>query len=127
MKSKTSVKSTLLFLLGIVLCVVPVLSAIASYFPVWCRAGDGSAVSGGVLILLVLAAVPVFKLVKRYLASPSAYVLWLVLFLIFFMLSRIADEMTVISFVGFIGNLLGAVAFKLARRYGKEKSEETNE
>ena len=127
MKAKTSVKSTLFFILGIVLSVVPVLSAIASYFPVWCKAGDGSAVSGGVLILLLLAAVPIFKLVKKYLASPAAYILWLVLFLIFFMLSKIADEMTVISFVGFIGNLLGAVAFKLARRCGTEKDEETNE
>ena len=46
--------------------------------------------------------------------------MWLVSFLIFFCLSRIADEMTVISFVGFVGNLIGALFFHLGRR---ERSE----
>ena len=36
------------------------------------------------------------------------------LFVLFFVLSKIADEMTVIAFVGFVSNLLGALLFKLS-------------
>ena len=46
--------------------------------------------------------------------------MWLIAFILFLSLSRIADEMTVISFVGLISNLIGSLIFKLARRYGKE-------
>jgi hypothetical protein len=40
------------------------------------------------------------------------------------MLSKIADEMTVISFVGFTTNLIGMLFFKIARKYGKEEKDE---
>jgi hypothetical protein len=43
--------------------------------------------------------------------------LWLALFVIFLLLSKIAEEMTVISFVGFIGNSFGAIVFKLSEKY----------
>jgi Co/Zn/Cd efflux system component len=46
--------------------------------------------------------------------SPAAYVMWLIAFLLFFSLEKIAHEMTVISFVGFLSNLCGAVLFKFA-------------
>jgi nicotinamide riboside transporter PnuC len=59
------------------------------------------------------------------LTSYSSYFLWLILFLLFFALSKIADQMTVISLVGFIGNLLGAICFFIAKRLNKiRKSEE---
>ena len=41
---------------------------------------------------------------------------WLVLFVLFFMLSKIANEMTVISFVGFVSNVTGAILFYIAKR-----------
>ena len=48
--------------------------------------------------------------------SASSYLLWLIMFLLFITLSKIGEQMTVISFVGFISNLLGAICFKLAKR-----------
>ena len=50
----------------------------------------------------------------RILKSPAVYTLWLIAFIAFSSLSRIADEMTVISFFGFISNAAGAVLFRLA-------------
>jgi nicotinamide riboside transporter PnuC len=41
--------------------------------------------------------------------------MWFIIFITFMLLSRIADEVTVISFIGFVGNLIGAACFKLAR------------
>ena len=44
-------------------------------------------------------------------------------FLLFLALSEIANQMTVTSLVGFIGNLLGALCFHLARRINREAKE----
>ena len=49
--------------------------------------------------------------------------LWLVTFVLFMMLSRIANEMTVISFVGFVSNLAGACLFKAAKKYMYKEEE----
>jgi Co/Zn/Cd efflux system component len=44
------------------------------------------------------------------------HTLWFISFLLFFSLSKIAEEMTVISFIGFTSNLIGAFFFKLGDR-----------
>ncbi len=79
-------------------------------------------ISGFSLLLLVLAAAPLFNVIKRMLRTPSAPVLWFIIFIAFLMLSRIADEMTVISFVGLVSNLLGAVFFRLAGGWKNERT-----
>lgn len=107
--------------LGLAISVIPVTVSVFSYFPLWIERGDTSILSGISLILIGLAAVPLYKYFKQILRSPSAPVMWLIAFILFLSLSRIADEMTVISFVGLISNLIGSLIFKLARRYGKEE------
>ena len=113
-QNKLSVKSHLLRLFGIALCVVPVTVSIFCYFPTWRAAGGEVLLSGTALLLLCLAAIPLYKLITAHLRSPAAYTVWLIAFILFALLSNIAHEMVVISFTGFIGNLLGAVMFKLA-------------
>ena len=108
-----------LYLLGILSAVLPPAIAILTYFPIWASRGASSVASGFTLLLLSVAAVPLFKAAKKLLESPSAPVMWLTLFLLFLMLSEIAHDMTVISFVGFIGNLIGAAFFKLSGRMKK--------
>ena len=120
MRNRSNLKGVLLYLCGLFLCTGPVLAAIFSYFPLWREMGGGRLLSGGTLALVILAWVPLAKAVKRIIASPASYVMWFLIFLLFLVLSRIADEMTVISFVGFLGNLLGAVCFKFAKRMKPE-------
>ena len=108
------VKSIFLRVIGLVLCVIPVTVSILCYFPAWRAEGGEVLLSGATLLLLCMAAVPLYKLISAKLRSPAAYTLWLIAFILFFLLSNIAQEMVVISFTGFIGNLLGAIAFKLA-------------
>jgi chromate transport protein ChrA len=112
--NKQTVKSIFLRVIGLVLCVIPVTVSILCYFPAWRAAGGEVLLSGATLLLLCMAAVPLYKLISAKLRSPAAYTLWLIAFILFFLLSNIAEEMVVISFTGFIGNLLGAIAFKLA-------------
>ena len=124
--NKKSIGASLLRLSALTLCVLPVSLAILSYFPIWLGKGASTALSGISLLLLFIAQVPLFRALKQYFASPSAPLIWFVLFVIFFMLSKIADDMTVIALVGFAGNLIGSVLFKLAARLGRS-GEEKNE
>ena len=104
--------------LGLVFCILPPALAILFYFPVWVAKGGEYILSGLAALLMIVAFVPLFKLVKRLLASPSGYAIWLAIFLLFFLVSRISDEMIVISFIGLIGNIIGAVLFRIARGGG---------
>ena len=122
MKTRTNNPSFVNFLLHIVgfsLCILPPAICALSYFPLWKSAGYASCIAGGAAVLLILCAVPLYKLLRKVLASFSAYMMWLLLFVLFFALSKIADEMTVISLVGFVGNLLGAICFRLSGRRGE--------
>ena len=115
----------LFMLIGLTVSTLPVTAAIISYFPIWANRGTASVISGFSVFLLILAFVPAIKLVKRILSSPSAPLMWFIVFVIFFMLSEIAKDMTVISFVGFSGNLAGAFFFRLAdKNKPKRKTED---
>ena len=112
-----------LTLLGVAVSTLPVALCTLSYIPIWQYRGGGATLSGFALILLLLCFAPLFRLVKRLLSSPAAHTMWFVCFALFFSLSKIADEMTVISFVGFVSNLIGAGIFKLAgRRSGENEN-----
>ncbi len=116
-------KAIILRALGIAVSVLPPALAALSYFPIWCASGGEYVVSGFVAFLLLLCSLPIFNIVKKVLKSPSVWVMWLIAFIAFFSLSKIADEMVIISFVGFVSNLVGAILFKLARSEGEKTDE----
>ncbi len=115
-KMTPKTKSRLLYFSGLLISVLPVLLATLSYFPLWCKRGGEYALSGITLILLIIAALPLLRTIRARLRSPSAYTVWLIIFLLFYALSKIADEVVVIAFVGFISNLIGAFIFSLSRK-----------
>ena len=115
-----TLKRHALILIGILISVVPPTVAILLYFPIWKSAGAVSVVSGFGMLLLTLASVPIFRIIKERFKSPSAHVMWLVLFIIFFALSKIADQMIVISFIGFVSNFTASFIFRAARSDGDE-------
>ena len=110
--------------LGLLISVVPTMLAVLSYFPVWQERGGGAMLSGFTLCLFLISALPAIRLFKRIFESPSAPLLWFIAFLLFSALSRIAREMTVISFVGFTSNLIGAYFFTMARKVVKRNENE---
>lgn len=113
---KSRTREIFLKAIALLFCITPPALAIFLYFPAWISRGDGSAVSGLGLILILMTLSPIFKLIKAHFGSLSSYTMWFISFAVFFMLSKIAREMTVISFMGFIGNLVGAVFFRMARK-----------
>jgi hypothetical protein len=104
-----------LHILGFSLCIMPPAVCTLLYFPIWNEVSGARTLAGGCALLLVLSLYPLIKYARRILASVSSYVMWLVIFLLFLSLSAIAKEMTVISFFGFVGNLLGAVCFRVIK------------
>jgi hypothetical protein len=97
------------------------LAATMNYFPIWVNRSAESTVSGLFLFFAILCAIPLLKYFKRFIKSPSAPVMWGLLFATFLALRSILDEMVVISFVGFVANIIGLVLFKYAER-GEETS-----
>ncbi len=124
MKRNLFENGAILRLIGLMLCTFPVITSVILYFPLWNTKGDGAVVSGFSILLIIIALIPFFRFIKERISRISAPALWLALFLLFFTVSKIADEMTVISFIGFIGNLAGSFFFKAARRKDGSKNNE---
>lgn len=110
-----------LHILGFCLCILPPVICTLSYFSLWKSIGYEYCIAGGVAFLLAMCMIPLYKFIRRKIEGYSSFIMWLLLFLLFLGLSKIAEQMTVISFVGLIGNLLGAICFHLAGRIGKAK------
>lgn len=110
---KIRAKRLVFRVLGILFSVVPPALCVLLYFPLWENA-SGKLLSGGTLFLLILASLPIFRIIASHLKTPAAHTVWLILFIVFYLLSAIAEEMIVISFTGFLGNAIGALMFKLA-------------
>jgi hypothetical protein len=117
MRKRLDFVNIILHILALLIAIVPATACTLSYFPLWAES-SGARINGAAALLLVIAFMPLCKLLYRALRSPSVTLVWFILFLLFFLLSRIADEMTVISFVGFASNLLSSVLFRIARRRG---------
>lgn len=109
----------ILHIAGFIICIAPPALCTLLYFPLWKE--SAKALSGGVVLLLIIAAWPFYKTLKEKFKSPSASTVWLALFIIFFTLAKIAEEMTVISLVGFISNVFGAFIFRIAKRGDKDE------
>lgn len=118
MKTASLKLKILFYTLGLLFSIAPPTVATLSFFPLWLGTGGTKIASGFVLLLCVIAHAPLIKGFKRLLKSDASYLMWLIIFLLFLLLEAIAFEMTVISFTGFIGNLIGAIFFKLSERYG---------
>ena len=120
MNNKPRFVNSALHILGLLLCVIPPALATASYFPIWnMQSADVALAGGGVLILTVCAA-PFWKMIVTALRSPASYLMWLIIFILFLFLSKIANEMVVISFFGLVGNLLGTLCFMIERKIARK-------
>ena len=117
--SETS-KRRLLSVLGLAVSIIPPLVATIMYFPLWTERGSESVVSGGVLALGIMCLVPLYKKLGQAFRSPSAPVMWALLALFMYLMKSIAGEVYVIAVVGTVSNTVGALIFRLRRRYRRE-------
>lgn len=113
-------KNNRYFLIGMLFSILPPLAATAFYFPIWSERGGEYALSGLGLMLIILSALPLIRVIKSIVKSPSAWGVWLTVFILFSALSAIAEEMRMISLIGFIGGSIGTYFFKKDRRLKNE-------
>jgi hypothetical protein len=92
--------------------VLPALIATLTQFPVWIEQSAEATVSGIVLVFGFLACIPLIKQIKAFIKSPSAPIMWCVLYLGLVVLRNIIDQMVVVCFVGMISNAIGTVIYK---------------
>ena len=111
-----AIKRRIFFAIGILISAAPPIAATLSYFPLWVTRGEGAVLSGTAALLILIGALPILKTLRAALRSPASTTVWLIIFITFFALSSIANEMKVISFVGFLGNAVGAIFFRLAKK-----------
>ena len=115
------IANKILHLTGLLFCTLPPVVATASYFPLWREAGGAQVISGGALLFIILSSIPMYKYIRKLLESAATYVLWLLIFLFCFLLSKVITEVTVIALVGFISNVIGAVLMKISENRSKNQ------
>jgi hypothetical protein len=107
-------------LIAFLFCVgAPIITTLA-YFPLFIEHSAEKTFSGGVLVLLLLCAVPLFNVIKKAVKKAPVKWIWLIwgiLFGILYLLQPIIEELMVVSLVGAAGGLIAIIFFTLARKH----------
>ena len=101
--------------------VVCPLAATLSQFPIWIHRSSEATVSGTFLLFALLSMLPFAKQIATYMKSPSAWMVWGILFALFIALRNIIDEMVIVCFVGLLSNIVGTFIYKLGEKISDEK------
>lgn len=112
------VKGNILKGTAIVIDVGVPLVATISQFPLWVDTSAEATMSGLFLILAFLSCIPFLKQLKAYFKSPAAWVMWLVLLVLFLALRNIINEMVIVCFFGTIANAVGTFIYKIGKIVG---------
>ena len=114
-------KSVVFHILGMLFCILPPVFATLEHFPIWASKGGEVMVSALTVILLLICAIPLKRHIAKFFKSPSAWVIWLLIYVLFSLLGKISDDIVAIALVAFPFNFLGALLFKLSERYKKKQ------
>ena len=101
--------------------IVPLVATL-SQFPIWIEQSADATVSGLFLLFAMLSCIPFLKQIKEYFKSPSAWVIWAILLVVFIALQNIIAQMVVISLAGLIGNLIGMGIYKVGESMCKSEN-----
>ena len=91
-------------------------AATLTQFPLWVEKSSEAPVSGLFLIFAFLSCLPFIKQIKAYFRSPSVWVVWVVLLVLFVCLRNIIDEMVVVCFFGTVANVIGAGIYTVGEK-----------
>ena len=111
MTNKT--KGRILKVIALTIDVSVPLAATLSQFPLWVEKSPEATMSGLFILFAFLSCLPFIKQIKDYFRSPSIWVVWVVLLVLFICLRSIIDQMVVVCFFGAVSNVIGAGIYKL--------------
>jgi Co/Zn/Cd efflux system component len=113
-------KQTIAKTIALALNVGAPLAATMTQFPIWVERSAEATVSGLFLFFALLSIVPLIKLFKRFLQSPSAPLMWGLIFIFLTALNSIISEMIIIAFVGMVSNIIGTFIY---RKFAEKEEE----
>ena len=109
--------------LGYFLCIAPPVVATLTFFPLWISTSSATTVSGLSMLLILVCIVPIFRLIKEHVKTPSAPLVWVAILIIAVMFRSIIDQLVIISFVGVVSSLAGFFIFKYRDTLQKTQEE----
>lgn len=113
-------KGNILKALAVTVDVSVPFAATLTQFPIWVEKSSEATMSGLFLVFAFLSCLPFIKQIKAYFRSPSVWVVWMVLLVLFVCLRNIIDEMLVVCFFGTIANVVGAGIYKIGNAVGNK-------
>lgn len=125
---KNSTKGFILKTTAIVIDVAVPIVATLTQFPLWVEHSAEATMSGVCLVLIGLSVIPFFKVLKEYFKSPSSWVIFGLIFMFLLLLRSILDQMLIVSFAGFVANIIGAALYGIGNNLQqKDVKERGNE
>ena len=100
------------------------LAATISRFPIWVEESAEASMSGLFLVFAFLPCLPFLKQIREYFKSPSAWVIWTLLFILLAALRSILDQMIVVCFAGAVANVIGAFIYHIGTGIGNKPDKE---
>lgn len=102
--------------LALALCIVPALIAVIDQFPLMVDTPNGklSVISA---VLIGLAIYPVKRFLGKYLKTPSVWMVWAIILVIFSSLGSIAEQIAAIALVATPTSALGSVLYNVSKRF----------
>lgn len=120
-------KGLIMYYTGLVLSILAPFIATLTQFPMWTQNADPKQVSAMFIVMAAICALPLMKHFKQALKSPSAIAVWVFPFLVTWGLSQIIKQVMIISLVGMIANIIGAVLCGIGNKLKKIKHEDEEE
>ncbi len=117
-------KYSALTALGALLCIAPPAVVTLCYFPLWVEKSSTATLSGLSLIMILVSIIPLFRILKNHLSSPSAPIVWILICVFCLAFRSIIDQMLVISFVGGVSSIAGFIIFKARDRMIAKQAKE---
>lgn len=118
---KNSTKGAIIKTVALGIDVGVPLAATLTQFPLWVEQSAEATMSGLCLVLLGLSVLPFLKQLKEYFKSPSAWVVWGIIFVLLLMLKNIIDQILVVSLAGLIANAIGAGMYNIGKVVGEKE------
>ena len=91
-------------------------------FPVWVEKSAEKTISGIFLVFALICVIPVFKWLSKHAWTPSSWILWVILFVLFAGLRAIIDDMVLICLAGAVSNLIGSLLYKIGEKLENENA-----
>ena len=106
---------------GYLFCVLPPVIATLEHFPLWIKEGKSSACSALGILVLLLCLLPFRKGLKAWFSTPSAWKMWLVLWVLLYFTRHLTAGLLAVATVAFPTSILGALLFHCAKTSERDK------